>query len=81
MKRIKVKPGQVYTTRAKNTDTPFRRVISVGRDNSTRPTVTVSYDSGGNQRRFCQLRAFRLWAAKFDAKVRRGPRPRALVLR
>lgn len=82
MKRIIIKPGQVWVTRrGKSTSTPSRRVIG-----TVRPAVMsvsgmrVIYSAGGDARR-CDRASFLRWIARHDAKPTRTRRQRTLVLR
>lgn len=72
-KTIRIKPGQVWTCRAKNSRTLSRRVIGVA-------AGRVCYSSGGDHTRWCQPRAFRLWIRRYQAKRARPNRQRCLAL-
>lgn len=77
MKRITLKPGQVYVTRSQGTDTPSRRIVHV---DITEVDTLIAYSTGGADLRYCKRRAFRAWIRKFNAKATRNRRPRSLTL-
>ena len=82
MKRIAIKPGQVWVTRRnKNTRTPFRAVKAVLKP---APEIDqVAYSSGGdaNWLHVVDRESFLRWISRHDAKATRTRRPRTLVLR
>lgn len=74
MKRRRILAGQIWVTRSPTTRTPSRRVVAVtgGR---------ICYSTGGEQTRWCEPRAFRVWIRRYRATATRTRRPRSMQLR